>query len=85
MHTYQGRSATFFFDGGLADGDLIITTSKENGEHEISIDANDVINLVAYKFVKDELIGRIEDMDAKDLLTLAVNMKTKIVSAFASC
>ena len=71
MHSYDTKTATFHFDGSFADGDLIICPKNENGKHidvEVRIDANDILRLVAYKYVKDELTSRIEDMNWRELL-----------------
>ena len=48
MHTYEGKSATFHFDSGLEDGDLIIYDKKTN--QEIRINANDILDLVAHEY-----------------------------------
>lgn len=66
MHTYNGKTATFHFNGGLKDGDLIIFDKQT--KQEIRIDANDVINLVAYEYVLSEKIGRLEQASAEDIL-----------------
>ena len=66
MHSYDTKSATFHFNGGLEGGDLIII--PKNGGEEIRIDANDVIELVAYKFVMDEKISKLEQATPRQLL-----------------
>lgn len=66
MHTYDAPTATFHFNGGLKDSDLIIYDKKTGTE--IRIDANDVIHLVAYEYVMSEKIGKIEQMTADQLL-----------------
>lgn len=71
MHSFDTKTATFFFDGGLINGDLIIAEKDKDGIHtgvDVRIDANDILQLVAYKYAKDELISRIEDMDWRELL-----------------
>ena len=74
MHSYITNSAVFFFDGSFVDGDLIIHPLDKDGncidfgDKEIRIDANDILKLVAYKYIKDELISRIEDMHWRELL-----------------
>lgn len=66
MHTYDTKSATFHFNGGLKDSDLIIF-DKKTGK-EIRIDSNDVIELVAYKYVMSEKISKLEQMSPEELL-----------------
>ncbi|NUJ17445.1 hypothetical protein FKN04_12755 [Bacillus glycinifermentans] len=66
MHSYQGKSAIFNFNGGLKGGDLIIIDKKTNAQ--IRIEADDVIDLVAYEYVLPEKIGKLEQASAKDIL-----------------
>lgn len=66
MHTYEGKSARFHFNGGLENSDLIIFDKKT--EQEIRIDSNDVINLVAFEYVLPKKIGELEQAEAKDIL-----------------
>lgn len=66
MHSYQGKSAVFHFDGGLKGGDLIIH-DKITG-NEVHIDADDVIALVAYEFVMSEKINKLEQSSPEDIL-----------------
>lgn len=48
MHSYDGKTAIFYFNGGLVHSDLIIYC-KETGT-EIRIDSDDVINLVREEY-----------------------------------
>lgn len=66
MHTYDGKTATFHFNGGLKNSDLIIFDKKT--EQEIRIDANDVIDLVAYQYVMSEKIEKLEQSSADEIL-----------------
>ncbi|MFS0905721.1 hypothetical protein AB3N02_21995 [Priestia aryabhattai] len=66
MHSYDGKTATFHFDGGLKGGDLYIIC-KDTGK-EIKIDADDVIKLVAYEYVMSEKISKLEQATPEQIL-----------------
>ncbi len=64
MHSYGGRHGTIFNFNSDFSGD--ITISREG--KEISIPANDILELVAYKYLTHKRIERIESMDYRELL-----------------
>lgn len=66
MHTFQGKTANFHFNGGLKGGDLIIVNIKTN--EQVRIEADDVIALVAYEYVLSEKISKLEQASPEELL-----------------
>jgi len=68
MHTYEGKTARFHFDGGLKGGDLIIQ-DKHTGD-EVRISADDVIDLVAYEYVMSKKISKLEQSNPEEILGL---------------
>ena len=66
MHTFEGKSAVFHFDGGLKGGELIVVSKVTN--EQVTIDADDAIALVAYEFVLSEKISKLEQASPEELL-----------------
>jgi hypothetical protein len=79
MHSFHGKTANFHFNGDMSGGDLIIMPKDKDGEAlldkdgeyvEVRIDADDILKLVAYHYVLSESIGKLEDMDYLELLSI---------------
>lgn len=80
MHSYKTKNDQIFhYDSGLIDGEItIVVPFSENriSEHvydnkkylNVNMNANDVLEFIAYCYIKQNKITKIEDMDWKELL-----------------
>jgi hypothetical protein len=65
MHSFDGERHTYHFNSDFS-GDICII--EEESGHEMRVPAEDLLKLVAYKYVLPQKIGKLEDMEYKDLL-----------------
>lgn len=78
MLTFNGNSCVIHYNSDMS-GELMIhqkptmdekiETEDDEQKREVSIDADDIIEFIGY-FIKSELVGKIENMSAKEVLGL---------------
>ena len=71
MHSFHGISCNIHFNLDLS-GEIIIY-EKETTK-EVRIEAQDILDFVAQKYIQCELIGKIESMSTRELL-LGIDIK----------
>jgi hypothetical protein len=71
--TYFGNDANFFYNGDFSGKIDIIYKPTSLHSVRISIDAEDILGLVA-EHIKSELVGKVESMDTKKVFSLLKRM-----------
>lgn len=64
MHTYEGSKSIFNYNTDLS-GDVVITDALL---HEVTIPGEDLIDFVAYCYVLQKKIEKLEQTDSIELL-----------------
>jgi hypothetical protein len=65
MHSYQGKTHNFHFNGDFS-GEIHIIDKETN--QEMKIESEDILKLVAEYYIKPKRISEIEDMEYKEIL-----------------
>jgi len=65
MHSYNSDKTSFHFNNDFS-GDIIIIDKETN--KEVSVNAEDILKLVAYEYILPKKISELEQLDYKNIL-----------------
>ena len=67
MHTHEGATHTYHFNSDFSGEIVIMSKDKENPK-TIKIPAEEILELVAHRYILPERQARLEHASTKDLL-----------------
>ena len=78
MHSWHGKTHNFHFNGGF-DGDIIIHQKDKDQDSGIRIDSEELLEFIASNYIRNILIGKIEDVNYKELFKFGLKWNHNFV------